>query len=86
MSRSTKVMGFSISPELALEYEELTARAKTSKSELFRRMVETYKAKLEEEEFFLVQKKMARRARKKGVFMKRRLNGSSSRTADESGL
>jgi ribbon-helix-helix CopG family protein len=68
MSRSTKVVGFSISPELALEYQQLTARAKTSKSELFRRMVETYKAKLEEEEFFLVQKKMARRARKKGVF------------------
>lgn len=68
MSRSTKVVGFSISPELAIEYQQLTARAKTSKSELFRRMVETYKAKLEEEEFFLVQKKMARRARKKGVF------------------
>lgn len=68
MSRSTKVVGFSISPELAIEYQLLTARAKTTKSELFRRMVETYKAKLEEEEFFLVQKKMARRARKKGVF------------------
>ncbi len=71
MSRSTKVVGFSISPALAIEYEQLTARAKTSKSELFRRMVETYKAKLEEEEFFLVQKKMARRARKKGVFTER---------------
>jgi hypothetical protein len=34
-------------------------------------MVETYKAKLEEEEFFLVQKKMTRRARKKGVFTER---------------
>jgi len=71
MSRSTKVVGFSISPELAIEYEQLTARAKTSKSELFRRMVETYKTKLEEEEFFLVQKKMARRAQKKGVFTER---------------
>ena len=68
MSRSTKIVGFSISPELAIEYQQLTARAKTSKSELFRRMVETYKAKLEEDEFFLLQNKMARRARKKGVF------------------
>ena len=36
--------------------------------ELFRQMVETYKAKLEEEEFFRLQAKLARRARKKGVF------------------
>jgi len=71
MARSTKVVGFSISPELAYEYEQLTAREKTSKSELFRRMVESYKAKLEEEEFFQLQRKMARRARKKGVFTER---------------
>jgi len=31
-------------------------------------MVEAYKARLEEEEFFLLQKRMARRTRKKGVF------------------
>jgi len=31
-------------------------------------MVETYKARLEEEEFFRLQKRMARRARKKGIF------------------
>ena len=71
MSRSTKVVGFSISRELAVEYEELTARAKTTKSELFRRMVETYKAKLEEEEFFRVQRRMAGKARKKGGFTER---------------
>lgn len=71
MGRSTKVVGFSISPALAIEYEQLTARAKTTKSELFRRMVETYKAKLEEDEFFRIQKKMAGKARKKGVFTER---------------
>jgi metal-responsive CopG/Arc/MetJ family transcriptional regulator len=71
MGRTTKVVGFSVSPELATEYEQLTAREKTSKSELFRRMVETYKAKLEEEEFFRVQRRMARRASKKGVFTER---------------
>jgi metal-responsive CopG/Arc/MetJ family transcriptional regulator len=71
MARSTKVVGFSISPALAREYEQITAREKTSKSELFRRMVESYKAKLEEEEFFQLQRKMARRARKKGVFTER---------------
>ena len=71
MSRSTKVVGFSISPQLATEYEQLTARAKTTKSELFRRMVKTYKAKLEEEEFFRLQRRMAGKARKKGVFTER---------------
>ena len=31
-------------------------------------MVEAYKAKLEEEEFLRLQKKMSRRARQKGIF------------------
>jgi hypothetical protein len=34
-------------------------------------MVETYKTKLEEEEFFVVQRRMARRARKQGAFTER---------------
>ena len=68
MGRKTKVIGFSVSPELAKEYEELTARQRTSKSELFRRMVEAYKAGRDEEEFFHLQRRMARRARKKRIF------------------
>ncbi|MEE8613499.1 MAG: ribbon-helix-helix protein, CopG family [Nitrospirales bacterium] len=67
MSRKTKVVGFSVSPEIAREYEQLTARQGTTKSELFRRMVETYKAVVEEEEFIRLQRKMARRAKKGAV-------------------
>jgi predicted transcriptional regulator len=68
MGRRTAVLGFSVSPELAREYEKLAARQKTTKSDLFRRMVETYKVQLDEEEFSRLQRKMAGRARKRGVF------------------
>ena len=67
MGRKTKVLGFSVAPEIAEEYEKLAERQKKSKSELFRQIVEAYKAKLEEEEFSRVQRRMAGRARKKGV-------------------
>jgi hypothetical protein len=43
-------------------------RQQISKSELFRQMVNAYKAKLEEEEFLRLQNKMARRVRIKRVF------------------
>jgi hypothetical protein len=66
MGRKTAVLGFSVAPEIAVEYEKLTARQKTTKSELFRRMVETYKDRLAEEEFFALQRKMGRRARRRG--------------------
>lgn len=68
MGRTTRILGFSVAPEIAKEYERLAERQKKSKSELFRQMVEAYKAQLEEEEFLKLQKKMARRARKKNVF------------------
>ena len=66
MGRKTAVLGFSVNPEIAAEYEQLTARQKTTKSELFRRMVESYKDRLAEDEFFALQRKMARRARRRG--------------------
>ena len=66
MGRKTAVLGFSVNPEIAAEYEQLTARQKTTKSELFRRMVESYKDRLAEDEFFVLQRKMARRARRRG--------------------
>jgi hypothetical protein len=68
MSRRTKVVGFSVAPALAEEYERLAARQRVNKSELFRRMLESYKDKLEEEEFFRLQRRMAKRAQTKGVF------------------
>jgi len=67
MARKTTISGFSVSPALAKEYERVAERAGTTKSDLFRRMVETYKAEREEQEFFALQRKMARRARKAGV-------------------
>lgn len=64
MARKTAVLGFSVAPALAKEYERLAEREGTTKSELFRRMVKTYKAEREEQEFFALQCKMSHRARK----------------------
>jgi hypothetical protein len=52
MARKTAVLGFSVSPALAKEYEQIAAREGTTKSDLFRRMVTTYKSEREEEDFF----------------------------------
>ena len=73
MGRKTKVLGFSVAPKIAEEYEQLAERQRKSKSELFRQMVEAYKAKLEEDEFFRLQRKMARRARKRGIFTEKKV-------------
>jgi len=64
MARKTAVLGFSVSPALAREYEELAEREGTTKSDLFRRMVHTYKAGREEQEFLALQRKMTGRVRK----------------------
>ncbi|HXJ77632.1 MAG TPA: ribbon-helix-helix protein, CopG family [Candidatus Methylomirabilis sp.] len=67
MARRTRVLGFSVSPEIADEYERLAKRERRSKSDLFREMIVAYKAKRAEEEFLRLQIKMSRRARAKGV-------------------
>ncbi|MDF0645997.1 MAG: hypothetical protein P0111_18365 [Nitrospira sp.] len=67
MARKTAVLGFSVSPALAKEYEQIAKREGTTKSDLFRRMVDIYKAERQEQEFFALQRKMSRRARKAGV-------------------
>jgi hypothetical protein len=71
MARKTRVLGFSVPPQVAEEYERLARDERRTKSELFREMVETYKAKREEEEFFQLQGKMAQRARAAGVLTER---------------
>ena len=68
MGRNTRILGFSVAPEIAEEYHRLAQRQKKSKSELFRQMVENYKARLDEEEFYRLQAKMARSVRKKRIF------------------
>ena len=67
MARKTTVLGFSVSPALAREYEQLAEREGTTKSDLFRRMVNTYMADREEQEFIALQRKMAGRVRKTGA-------------------
>ena len=67
MPRRTKVLGFSVSPEIADEYERLAKHERRSKSELFREMIAAYKAKRAEEEFLKLQARMSRRARANGV-------------------
>jgi len=58
---------------LAQEYERLAKREGRSKSELFREMIAAYKARRAEEEFFRLQRRMARRARAKGIFTERQV-------------
>jgi len=68
MPCSTRVVGFSVAPEIAEEYERLAARLKLSRSELFREMIEAYKVRLDEEDFFRLQRRMTRRVGKRGRF------------------
>jgi predicted DNA-binding protein len=64
MARKTAVLGFSVGPALAKEYEQIAEREGRTKSDLVRRMVHSYKAEGEEQEFFSLQRQMARRMRK----------------------
>ena len=67
MAHKTSVLRFSVGPVLAREYERLAEREGMTKSDLFRRMVTTYKAEREDEDFVALQRKMACRTRKTGV-------------------
>ena len=67
MARKTQVVGFSVPPDVAVEYERLAQRERRTKSELFREMIAVYKAKREEEAFVRLQGRMSRRARAAGV-------------------
>jgi predicted transcriptional regulator len=67
MPRRTKVLGLSVSPEIADEYERLAKHERRSKSELLREMIAAYEAKRAEEEFLKLQARMSRRAQARGV-------------------
>jgi predicted DNA-binding protein len=64
MSRQTKVLGFSLPPEMAKEYEDLAKKERKTKSELFREMIELYKQVKEEKEFYRLQERISRQAKK----------------------
>lgn len=86
MAHKTSVPRFSVGPALAREYERLAEREGITKSDLFRRMVTTYKAEREEQSLSRFS------GRWPAVFAtlmstpKRRLNVSYLRTVDEGGL
>ena len=67
MARKTRVLGFSVPPDVATEYERLAERERRTKSDLFREMIAVYKTKRQEDEFFRLQSRMSRRARGQGV-------------------
>ena len=67
MGRTTKIMGFSMPPEIARAIER-TARAEgKTKSELLRDMWEAYQSIREEREFSRLQRVARSRARAKGL-------------------
>lgn len=67
MAKQTKVLGFSVPPETAREYENLAKRERKTKSALFREMIELYKQYREEKEFFRLQEKISRQAKRLGI-------------------
>jgi len=52
MAHKTSVLRFSVGPALTREYERLAERGGMTKSDLFRRIVTTYKAECEDEVTF----------------------------------
>jgi hypothetical protein len=68
MGRAKKKLDISVSPEIAAVYEQMAARRRKSKSELFREMVEAYRAQIEENEFFRLQRRMLQRISRKKPF------------------
>ncbi|HEY3358342.1 MAG TPA: ribbon-helix-helix protein, CopG family [Polyangia bacterium] len=71
MARKTKILGFSVPPEVADEYAAMAARQGKSRSELFREMVEVYRRQQDEEELFRLQRRMSKAARATGSFTER---------------
>lgn len=67
MSRTTKVLGFSVPEELAKEYEEIAIKERKTKSELFREMVREYRLNKELKEFRELQSYGAAKAKEKGI-------------------
>jgi hypothetical protein len=86
MARKTAVLEFSVSPALAKEYEQIAAREGTTKSDLFRRMVTTYKSEREEEDFFRCNGRWRAASARRQLSLKRTLSESCSPTADEGRL
>ena len=64
LARSTKILSFSLSPEIAADIEDLAKNERRSKSELLREMVHIYKerqAEAEWQDLFAFGEKTAKR-------------------------
>jgi hypothetical protein len=85
MPKKMARLRFSVSPAMAKRYELLAEQEGITKSNLFCRMMHAYKAEREEQDFFSLQRKMTRRARKSGVLteedVERIVFGSARRCA-----
>ncbi len=66
-SRRSRVVTVSLPPELAEDFERIAAEEQRTRSELFREMLRTYRLQREAEEFDLLQRYGAERARSAGV-------------------
>lgn len=67
MSRTTKVLGFSVPKQLADEYERMARAEQKTKSQLFREMVRNYQESKELAEFSELQTYGARKAAEVGI-------------------
>jgi metal-responsive CopG/Arc/MetJ family transcriptional regulator len=67
LSRTTRVLGFSVPKELADDYERLAQAEHKTKSQLFREMVRTYQESKEIAEFSELRQYGARKAAEAGI-------------------
>jgi metal-responsive CopG/Arc/MetJ family transcriptional regulator len=71
VKRRRVAMTISLPPEIAENYEKLAQQEAKNKSQLFRDMFLLYKARTLEQEFYDLQRREARLARKKGILTER---------------
>lgn len=67
MARTTKVLSFSLPPQLAKEMESLAKRQRMTKSQLLSEMIKVYESYMEERHFEELQRYGKRKAREIGV-------------------
>jgi len=68
MKRRRVAVTISIPPEIAEDYEKIAQKEAKNKSQLFRDMFLSYKARALEQDFFDLQREGAKFAKKKGIF------------------
>jgi Ribbon-helix-helix protein, copG family len=70
VGRSTKILAFSVPPEIAREIERTAREEQKTKSELLRAMWEAYLVTREREEFFRIRRSAQRAAREAGLVIR----------------